>query len=139
VNKTRKALEAARAEAVTLRLARYFVLRADWLQERFPRRSFAMWKDWWSSSIAAIKAHDWSLTPGRYVGVVPEVTCEIAGKGFQHARDGRPSKTKGPAYPLGTAIQSLTATLLGILACLTTLRTLSAPGLHICRSNLAQL
>ena len=53
---------------------------------------------------AAIKAHDRSLTPGRYVGVVPEVTCEIAGKGFQHARDGRPSKTKGPAYPLGTAI-----------------------------------
>ena len=31
-----------------------------------------MWKDWWSSSIAAIKAHDWSLTPGRYVGVGPE-------------------------------------------------------------------
>ena len=36
MNKTRKALEAARAEAVTLRLARYFVLQADWLQERFP-------------------------------------------------------------------------------------------------------
>jgi hypothetical protein len=36
VNKTRKALEAARAEAVTLRLAPYFVRQADWLQERFP-------------------------------------------------------------------------------------------------------
>ncbi len=37
VNKTRKALEAARAEAVeALRLVRYFVRQADWLQERFP-------------------------------------------------------------------------------------------------------
>ena len=37
VNKARKALEAARADAVeALRLARYFVRQADWLQERFP-------------------------------------------------------------------------------------------------------
>ena len=37
VNRARKALEAARAEAVeALRQARYFVKQADWLQERFP-------------------------------------------------------------------------------------------------------
>jgi type I restriction enzyme M protein len=37
VNKARKALEVARAGAVeALRLPRYFVRQADWLQERFP-------------------------------------------------------------------------------------------------------
>jgi type I restriction enzyme M protein len=37
INKARKAVEAARADGVeALRLARYFVRQADWLQERFP-------------------------------------------------------------------------------------------------------
>ena len=37
VNKARKSLETARAEAVeALRQPRYFVRQADWLQERFP-------------------------------------------------------------------------------------------------------
>jgi type I restriction enzyme M protein len=73
VNKTRKALEAARAEAVTLRLARYFVRQADWLQERFPEAKLRDVEGLVKLvDRAAIKAHDRSLTPGRYVDVVPE-------------------------------------------------------------------
>jgi type I restriction enzyme M protein len=74
VNKARKGLEAARADAVeALRLTRYFMRQADWLQERFPE---ARLRD--VDGLArlvdreTIKAHDWSLTPGRYVGVAPE-------------------------------------------------------------------
>ena len=47
VNRARKALEAARAEAVeALRQARYFVKQADWLQERFPDACCAMSRGW---------------------------------------------------------------------------------------------
>jgi type I restriction enzyme M protein len=74
VNKARKVMEATRADAVeALRLARYFVRQADWLQERFPE---AVLRDVEGLvklvNRATIKAHDWSLTPGRYVGVAPE-------------------------------------------------------------------
>lgn len=74
VNKARKALEAARGDAVeALRRARYFVRQADWLQERFPdallRNVDGLVK---LADRATIKAHDWSLTPARYVGVAPE-------------------------------------------------------------------
>lgn len=74
VNKARRALEGVRARTVdSLRRARYFVRQADWLQERFPRAELQdveglvklVGRD-------EIKAHDWSLTPGRYVGVAPE-------------------------------------------------------------------
>lgn len=78
VNKARKALEEARAAAVeALRQARYFVKQADWLQDRFPE---AVLRDVEGLvkrvDRATIKAHDWSLTPGRYVGVAPEETDE---------------------------------------------------------------
>jgi type I restriction enzyme M protein len=74
VNKARKTLEEARAAAVeALQPARYFVKQADWLQERFPdgvlRDVEGLVKH---VDRAAISAHDWSLTPGRYVGVAPE-------------------------------------------------------------------
>jgi type I restriction enzyme M protein len=74
VNKARKAVEITRAGAVdALRLVRYFVRQADWLQERFPdaklRDVAGLVK---LVDRATIKAHDWSLTPGRYVGVAPE-------------------------------------------------------------------
>jgi type I restriction enzyme M protein len=74
INKARKALETARAEAVeALRLTRYFIRQADWLQERFPEAKLqdvaGLVK---LVSRAEIEAHDWSLTPGRYVGVAPE-------------------------------------------------------------------
>jgi len=74
VSRARRTLETARAEAVeALRRARYFVRQADWLQERFPDAKLRdveglvklVDRD-------AIRAHDWSLTPGRYVGLAPE-------------------------------------------------------------------
>jgi type I restriction enzyme M protein len=74
VNKARKALDEARAAAVeALRQARYFVKQAEWLQERFPD---ALLRDVEGLvkcvDRAAIAAHAWSLSPGRYVGVAPE-------------------------------------------------------------------
>ena len=74
INTARKALKSERASVVeALRRARYFVLQADWLQERFPdaemRNIEGLVK---VVSRAEIEEHDWSLTPGRYVGVAPE-------------------------------------------------------------------
>jgi type I restriction enzyme M protein len=78
VNKARKALDEARASAVeALRHVRYFVKQADWLQERFPD---AVLRDVEGLvkrvDRATIAEHDWSLTPGRYVGVAPDETDE---------------------------------------------------------------
>jgi type I restriction enzyme M protein len=78
VNKARKVLDEARAAAVeVLRQARYFVKQADWLQERFPEASLrdveGLVKRVHRTTIAG---HDWSLTPGRYVGVAPEEADE---------------------------------------------------------------
>ena len=74
INKARKALEDARAVAVeALRRARYFVRQADWLQERFPEAELRNVEGLVKQvDRAEIEAHDWSLTPGRYVGVAPE-------------------------------------------------------------------
>ena len=65
VNKARKGLEAARADAVeALRLARYFVRQADWLQERFPEAKLRDVEGLVRLvNRLTIKAHDWSLTP----------------------------------------------------------------------------
>jgi len=78
INKVRKALETALAEAVeALRITRYFVKQADWLQERFPdaklRNVEGLVK---LVNRSEITAYDWSLTPGRYVGVAPEEVDE---------------------------------------------------------------
>ena len=74
INKARRVLEDARSEgAEALRRTRYFVRQADWLQERFPD---ARMRDVEGLvklvSTSEIETHDWSLTPGRYVGVAPE-------------------------------------------------------------------
>ena len=74
IGKARRSLEGARASAVeALRRARHFVHQADWLQERFPdarlRDVEGLVK---LVERAEVEAHDWSLTPGRYVGVAPE-------------------------------------------------------------------
>ena len=74
IGKARRSLEGARASTVeALRQTRYFVRQADWLQERFPdarlRDVEGLVKLVHRSEI---EAHDWSLTPGRYVGVAPE-------------------------------------------------------------------
>ena len=74
INRSRKLLEGARRDAVTqLRRVCYFAHQANWLQHRFPEAELRdveglvklVDRD-------EIEAHDWSLTPGRYVGVAPE-------------------------------------------------------------------
>ena len=74
INKAHSALEDARASAVELlRRTRYFVLQGDWLQERFPKAELRDVEGLVKLvNRAEIEAHDWSLTPGRYVGVAPE-------------------------------------------------------------------
>ena len=74
INKARRVLEGAQANAVeALRQARYFVRQADWLQERFPEARLRDVEGLVKLvNRAEIEAHDWSLTPGRYVGVAPE-------------------------------------------------------------------
>ena len=74
INKARRALESTRAVAAeALRRARYFVRQADWLQERFPNAELCDVEGLVKLvDRSEIEAHDWSLTPGRYVGVAPE-------------------------------------------------------------------
>ena len=74
INKARKALEGARTGAVdALRRARYFVQQSDWLQERFPEAELRDVEGLVRLvDRTEIEAHDWSLTPGRYVGVAQE-------------------------------------------------------------------
>ena len=74
INKARKALEGARAGAVeAVRHVRYVVRQADWLQERFPEAELRDVEGLVKLvDRTEIEAHDWSLTPGRYVGVAPE-------------------------------------------------------------------
>jgi len=74
INKGKKALDAARMDAAeALRLTRYFVKQADWLQERFPDAELVDVPGLVKRvSPTEVAEHDGSLTPGRYVGVAPE-------------------------------------------------------------------
>ena len=74
INKARRALEDERRDAVeSLRRTGYFVRQADWLQERFPEAELRDVEGLVKRvDRSEIEAHDWSLTPGRYVGVAPE-------------------------------------------------------------------
>jgi len=72
--RARKAADAARLRLVgQLKQVRYFQRQAHWLTERFPKAELrdvaGLVK---LVSRAEIAANDWSLTPGRYVGVAPE-------------------------------------------------------------------
>ena len=69
-----RALEGERHHAVeALRRSRYFVRQANWLQERFPEAELRNVEGLVKLvNRSEIEAHDWSLTPGRYVGVAPE-------------------------------------------------------------------
>ena len=74
ITRARKAADEARVLAVEqLKQVRYFWKQAAWLTERFPDAEFrnveGLVKLVDRSEIAA---NDWSLTPGRYVGVAPE-------------------------------------------------------------------
>ncbi len=69
-----KALEAARMAAVEqLKLVRYFHRQAHWLLSRFPDGELVAVPGLVKLvDRAELAANDWSLTPGRYVGVAPE-------------------------------------------------------------------
>ena len=74
IGRVRRALEDKRHDAVeSLRRTRYFVRQADWLQERFPGAELRDVEGLVKLvDHSEIEVHDWSLTPGRYVGVAPE-------------------------------------------------------------------
>jgi type I restriction enzyme M protein len=72
--RARKAADEARLRAAQpLKQVRYFWKQARWLTERFPEAKLRDVEGLVKlASIEEIAANDWSLTPGRYVGVVPE-------------------------------------------------------------------
>ncbi len=74
IRKQVKALDEARAEAVQqLKLVRYFWKQAHWLTERFPDAQLRDVEGLVKLvDLKEIEANDWSLSPGRYVGVTPE-------------------------------------------------------------------
>jgi len=78
ISKARKALDEARKEAVEqLKLVRYFFRQAQWLQERFPDAELCDVPGLVKLvDRAELAEHDYSLTPGRYVGVAPEEVDE---------------------------------------------------------------
>ena len=69
-----KPLDEARKEAVEhLKLPPYFRRQACWLQERFPDAELRDVEGLVKLvSFKELEENDWSLTPGRYVGVAPE-------------------------------------------------------------------
>lgn len=74
ITRARKAADQARQLAVEqLKLVRYFHRHARWLTERFPEAKLRDVEGLVKLvDRAEIKTNDWSLTPGRYVGVAPE-------------------------------------------------------------------
>lgn len=78
VSRARRAADEARQVAARqLREVRYFHRQARWLTERFPDAELCDVPGLVRVvDCAEIEANDWSLTPGRYVGVAPEVEDE---------------------------------------------------------------
>jgi len=78
INRARKSCDEARHALVEqLRLVRYFHRQAVWLMERFPEAKLANVPGLLKLiDRAEIERNDWSLTPGRYVGVAPEEVDE---------------------------------------------------------------
>ena len=74
VTRARKTADEARQQVVEqLKQVRYFWRQAHWLTERFPKAKLRDVEGLVKLvDRAEIKANDWSLTPGRYVGVAPE-------------------------------------------------------------------
>ncbi len=74
VTRARKAADKARQQAVEqLKQVRYVWRQAHWLTERFPKAELRNVEGLVKLvDRAEIAANDWSLTPGRYVGVAPE-------------------------------------------------------------------
>ncbi len=78
ITRGRKAADEARQIAVEqLKQVRYFWKQAHWLTERFPEAKLRDIEGLVKLvNHAEIEANDWSLTPGRYVGVTPEEVDE---------------------------------------------------------------
>jgi type I restriction-modification system DNA methylase subunit len=78
INQSKKTLDEKRKTCVEqLRQARYFYRQARWLQERFPESELLDVEGLVKLvGIEEIEKNDWSLTPGRYVGVAPEEVDE---------------------------------------------------------------
>lgn len=74
LTRARKAADEARSHAVEqLKQVRYFWKQAHWLTERFPDAKLRDVEGLVKLvDHTEIEANDWSLTPGRYVGVAPE-------------------------------------------------------------------
>ncbi len=74
ITKVRKMADEARSLAVEqLKQVRYFWRQVHWLTERFPEAKLCDVEGLVKLvGRAEIEANDWSLTPGRYVGVAPE-------------------------------------------------------------------
>jgi type I restriction enzyme M protein len=72
--RARKAADGARVLAVKqLKQVRYFWRQAHWMTERFPKAELRDVEGLVKLvGRVEIEANDWSLTPGRYVGVAPE-------------------------------------------------------------------
>lgn len=74
ITRARKAADEARAVVVEqLKQVRHFWRQANWLTERFPQGQLRD-VDGLVKLVdrTEIEANDWSLTPGRYVGVAPD-------------------------------------------------------------------
>ncbi len=78
ITRARKAADEARQLAVEqLKQVRYFWKQAHWLTERFPEAKLHDVEGLVKLvGRPEIEANDWSLTPGRYVGVAPEEVDE---------------------------------------------------------------
>ena len=74
ISKICRAIDDARAGVIeVLQCTRYFVRQADWLQERFPNAELHDVEGLVKLvNRSEIEANDWSLAPGRYVGVESE-------------------------------------------------------------------
>ncbi|HEX2959744.1 MAG TPA: N-6 DNA methylase, partial [Chitinispirillaceae bacterium] len=89
VMRTKKELDAQRKTAVEqLKLARYFYKQIQWLQERFPDAKLRDVQGLVKlADLEEIEANDWSLTPGRYVGVAAQEESEEDGEFEEKLRD----------------------------------------------------
>ncbi|MFP5234318.1 MAG: N-6 DNA methylase [Acidobacteriota bacterium] len=78
INRARKGLDEARHVLVEgLRQVRYFHRQAAWLIERFPEAKLTDVPGLVKLvDLVEIERNDWTLTPGRYVGVAPEEADE---------------------------------------------------------------
>jgi type I restriction enzyme M protein len=78
INQLKRPLDEKRKScAEQLRQARYFYRQTRWLQERFPDAKLRDVEGLVKLvGIDEIEKNDWSLTPGRYVGVAPEEVDE---------------------------------------------------------------